>query len=474
MGDFSPIAPCTLTTKYEQAKDDKPPLGGAETFERYTPASAMPTLIVVGALWGDEAKGKLVDVLAEAADYNIRYSGGNNAGHRVKAGGVTFKFHLIPSGILHPKCTAVLGGGMVVCPKALLEEMAELERLAGRLGRLLISGSAHVVMPYHRALDEAEERLRGETGIGTTRRGIGPAYQDKAARIGIRMWDFVDPARFGPRLSQALEFKNRILRAYGEDPLDYHAVLAEYSAYAERLRPFVADVEALMAREAANGKFLLFEGAQGSLLDLDAGTYPYVTSAHPTSAGACLGTGLAPSRVDNVLGVCAAYSTRVGAGPLPTEVCGPIADRIREQGQEYGTTTGRPRRCGWLDLVALKRSAVLNGFTSLAVTRLDVLEGFEKVALGVGYSVAGRSLDGYPADTALLDAAEPEYEWHPGWEGPSGECRTLAELPGAAQAYLKRIEAFTETPISVVSVGPDRSQTILVRPDLVWPNYQLE
>jgi len=427
----------------------------------------MATLVIVGALWGDEAKGKLVDVLAERANWNVRFSGGNNAGHTVKTGGKTYRFHLIPSGILHPDCTGVLGGGMVVCPKALLEEYDEALAQAGRLGTLKISASAHVVFPYHRQIDELEEGLRASK-IGTTSRGIGPAYQDKAARIGIRMGEFVDSKRFRERITEVLVFKNRLLELLGGKPIDPDELIAEYSHYAERIAPFVCDVEHEVNDAVYRGDNVLFEGAQGAMLDLDQGNYPFVTSSHPITAGACIGTGMPPTKVDNVVGVCVAYATRVGSGPFPTELNDELGEKIRVAGNEFGTTTGRARRCGWLDLVALRQSCRMNGFTSLAVTRLDVLSGFDEVQVCVAYELEGKRVDWMPSDSAVLERVHPVYEKLEGWSGDMPSCRTVADLPESAQRFLGRIELFTGTPISLISIGASREETIFARPDLLW------
>lgn len=428
----------------------------------------MPTLVIVGALWGDEAKGKLVDVLADKAKWNIRFSGGNNAGHTVRTEGKTYRFHLIPSGILHPQCKAVLGGGMAVCPKALLEELDEVKSAAGSVGKLLVSASAHVVFPYHRQLDVLEEQLRGASAIGTTNRGIGPAYQDKAARIGIRMGEFVEPDKFALRLRDVLAFKNRLLQLLGGEPMEFAELYEQYSGYASQLGEYVCEAEQKVNTAIARGETVLFEGAQGALLDLDQGSYPFVTSSHPITAGACIGTGLAPNKIDNVLGVCVAYSTRVGAGPFPSELCGEQAERIRKAGNEYGTTTGRPRRCGWLDLVALKQSCRMNGFSSLAVTRLDVLSGFDSVGLCVGYDLFGSRIDWLPSAASQACGIEPILEMKPGWHGDISSAKTLDELPASTQDFLKYIEEFTQTPVSMVSVGPERNQTIIARPELLW------
>ncbi|GIV02040.1 MAG: adenylosuccinate synthetase [Fimbriimonadales bacterium] len=428
----------------------------------------MPTLIVVGALWGDEAKGKLVDVLAENADYTIRFSGGNNAGHTVRIGEKTFRFHLLPTGFLRPNCTAVLGGGMVVCPKSFVEEIEEISGLADEVGRLIVSGSAHVVMPWHRAFDCLEEERRARQ-IGTTQRGIGPAYEDKAGRRGIRVYDFVDPERFRQRVEEILPIKNAVLEAFGSEPILAEAVLEEYLPYAEKMAPYVGNVESEIRDALRQGKRLLFEGAQGALLDLDYGTYPFVTSSHPSTAGACIGTGLTPADVQNVLGVCVAYATRVGAGPFPTELSGEIADHIRTVGKEFGTTTGRPRRVGWQDLVALRYSAQVNGFTSLALTRADVLNGLDEVKVCVGYSIEGQTVEQFPTDTELLAKAEPIYETLPGWEGDLSTLKRFDDLPKELRQFVLRMEEFVGVPVSILSTGPKRHEVLIREPSLLWP-----
>jgi adenylosuccinate synthase len=427
----------------------------------------MATLVIVGALWGDEAKGKLVDALAEGAKWNIRFSGGNNAGHTVKTGGKTYRFHLIPSGILHPECIAVLGGGMVVCPKALLEEYDEALAQAGKLGTLKISASAHVVFPYHRQIDALEEGLRSRK-IGTTSRGIGPAYQDKAARIGIRMGEFVDPLCFRERITDVLSFKNRLLELLGGEPIDPDELIAEYCGYAARIAPFVSDIEHEVNDAVYRGDAVLFEGAQGAMLDLDQGNYPFVTSSHPITAGACIGTGMPPNKVDNVVGVFVAYATRVGSGPFPTELDDEVGEKIRIAGNEFGTTTGRARRCGWLDLVALRQSCRMNGFTSLAVTRLDVLSGFDTINVCVAYELDGKRIDWMPSDASVLERVKPVYESLPGWSGDLTSCRSVSDLPEAARAFLRHVEGFTGTPVSMVSIGANREETIFARPELLW------
>ncbi len=428
----------------------------------------MPTLVIVGAQWGDEAKGKLVDVLGGESKLVVRYAGGNNAGHTVITGGQEFKFHLIPAGILHPETTAIVGAGMVVCPKGLLEELDRTKAQKSDLGTLYISSAAHVVFPYHRMLDSLEEEARGSNPIGTTSRGIGPAYQDKVARIGIRMGEFVNPEVFAKRFAEVVQVKNRMLAMFGKEALDYDAILAEYQGYAERLRPYVKDTDPIVQEAVYNGDRVLFEGAQGTFLDLDSGTYPYVTSSHPTAGGAAVGTGVGPRMINSVLGVCKAYTTRVGAGPFPTELLDDVGEWIRQHGKEYGTTTGRGRRCGWLDLVMLKHSCRLNSLSGLVVTRLDILSDFETVKVAVGYKLDGKEIDYVPANTFEFERVEPIYKEMPGWKGDLRKCRKLEDLPAEARAYLDFVEEFTGTPPAILSVGPDRDETIIVRPDLIW------
>jgi adenylosuccinate synthase len=428
----------------------------------------MPTLVIVGAQWGDEAKGKLVDVLGAQADLVVRYSGGNNAGHTVIAEGQEFKFHLIPAGILHPGTIAVIGSGMVVDPKGLLDEWDRTRLQKSELGELRISSAAHVVFPYHRMLDRLEEEARGEFKIGTTSRGIGPAYQDKVARFGIRMGELVRPDGFGRRLRDVLAYKNRLLQMFGEAPLEFSALFDEYSAYAERLRPFVCDTEGFVQDAVYKGQRVLFEGAQGAFLDLDSGTYPYVTSSHPTAGGACLGTGIGPRMIDSVLGVCKSYTTRVGAGPFPTELHDDVGEWIRQHGKEYGTTTGRGRRCGWLDLVVLRHSCRLNSLSGLVVTRLDILSGFETVKVATAYRLDGQEIRHVPADANDFERVEPVYEELPGWSGDLRGARRIEDLPQEARNYLGFMEEYTGTPAAILSVGPDRAETIVVRKDLIW------
>lgn len=428
----------------------------------------MSTLVIVGAQWGDEAKGKIVDVLGHDAKFVVRYSGGNNAGHTVIVSGQTFKFHLLPAGILHPGVTAILAGGMAICPKGLLEELDRTRATVSQLGELLISPAAHVVFPYHRRLDELEEAARGDNKIGTTSRGIGPMYTDKVQRIGIRMGEFVQPERLARRLREVLDFKNRLITLLGGEPMGFDDMYAEYSEYADRLRPFVRDTEGVLQAAVRRGDRVLFEGAQGAFLDLDHGTYPYVTSSHPTTGGACLGTGIGPRDIHNALGVMKSYTTRVGEGPFPTELDNEIGHQIREQGQEYGTTTGRPRRCGWLDLVAVRHAARVNSLSGLILTRIDVLSGIGDVQVATHYRANGERMTSMPSTLEDWAEVEPEFVTLPGWTGDLRSARTLADLPQSAQNYVRFIEAETETPVAILSVGPDRDETIILRPDLIW------
>jgi adenylosuccinate synthase len=424
----------------------------------------MPSLVNVGAQWGDEAKGKIVDVLGDQAKVVVRYSGGNNAGHTVITGGVEYKFHLLPAGILHRNTLSILGGGMVICPKGLIDEIRETQSKKAELGRLLISPSAHVVLPYHRTLDALEEAARGDSKIGTTSRGIGPCYTDKVHRMGIRMGDFVRPEVFRERLTEVLEIKNRLITLLGGDPLDLDAVYNEYRAYGEVLAPYVGDAEDELQEEVAQGSRILFEGAQGTLLDLDHGTYPYVTSSHPIAGGACLGTGIGPRDITHVLGVAKAYCTRVGEGPFPTELLDETGHRIREAGKEYGTTTGRPRRCGWLDLTALRQACRLNSLSGIILTRVDILSGFSEVKASVGY----QGFKNMPLLASDWEGLQPMYQTFPGWDGNLRAARSWSDLPQNLLNYISFIEDFTKTPVAILSVGPDRDETIVRRPDLIW------
>lgn len=422
----------------------------------------MANIILVGAQWGDEGKGKVTDWLAERADVVVRYQGGSNAGHTVIHGGKTYKLHLVPSGILYPRVQCVIGPGVVVDPPGLLAELDALQAGGVSLENLLISRTAHVTMPYHRRLDAAEERQRGAAAIGTTGRGIGPTYTDKVNRTGIRLLDLLDRKALEARLQAVLPQKNAILtHVYGEAPFELTDILNEYLAYGERLRPFLTDAALTISRAVQRGASVLFEGAQGTMLDLDAGTYPFVTSSHPLAGGACLGTGVGPTAIDRVLGVAKAYTTRVGSGPFPTEMPAAEAERLRTAGSEFGTTTGRARRCGWLDAVVLRHAARMNGLTALALTKLDVLDDFEQIKLCVAYRLNGKVIHHVPDSMEDLAACEPLYDTHTGWMRSTRDVNELAALPEAAQAYLAAVAAAAGVPVALVGVGPAREALIV-------------
>ncbi len=425
----------------------------------------MANIVVVGAQWGDEAKGKLVDYLAQNASMVVRYGGGNNAGHSVTVEGVEYKFHLIPSGILNAELECIISDGVVIDPGVLVKEIESLKARGLSVERLRLSSSAHLILPYHIRLDQLQEASRGGDKIGTTGRGVGPAYADKAARIGIRLGEFVDPVRFRARLEMVLAEKNALIsKLYGMEPLNGEAIFAEYSEYAVYLKPFVMDTAELVYRHAAQDKpGVVFEGAQGSLLDLDMGTYPYVTSSHPIAGGACIGTGVGPTMLDAVIGVAKSYTTRVGAGVFPTELLNATGDFIRERGHEYGTTTGRPRRCGWFDALVVCYSARINGMDCLALGHLDVLSGLEEIQVCTAYRTAdGTAITHFPPDMAFRSDLEPVYETLPGWTEDISAVRRFEELPKNAQEYVKRIEEWVGVPIATVSVGPGREQTMLL------------
>jgi adenylosuccinate synthase len=412
--------------------------------------------------WGDEGKGKVVDYLAERADMVVRHQGGNNAGHTVVVDGKTTILHLIPSGILHSRAICVIGNGTVLDPEVLGGELDALEAAGCQYrGRLFISGGAHVILPYHRLMDRAQERFRGANRIGTTGRGIGPAYADKADRFGIRFIEFTDPETFAQRLRENLTFKNAILKdLLGEPPLDFDIVYRTYSVYAARLRSFVVDAVELIHEALRNGRCVVFEGAQGSMLDIDHGTFPYVTSSTTLSGGVCAGAGVGPRDVNGVIGIVKAYSTRVGEGPFPTELLNGTGEALREKGREFGSTTGRPRRCGWLDCVQLRRAVMLNGATSLVITKPDVLSKLDVIRICTAYEYDGRPSRVFPTELARLRQLRPVYEELPGWAEDISESRTWEDMPANARRYFDRIEELTEVPISVVSVGPGRDQTI--------------
>ena len=422
----------------------------------------MAAVVLVGAQWGDEGKGKITDFLAEKADMVVRYQGGSNAGHTVVVGEAEFKLHLVPSGILYAEKTCVVGNGVVIDPKVLLEELRGLRERGVQMGKLLISSNAQVIMPYHRLLDALEEQARGAQKIGTTGRGIGPAYMDKAARTGIRMVDLLDEEVFAAKLQRNLSEKNRLLtKIYGAEPLDFAATYSEYLAYAAQLRPFVTDTSLAIHKGIQLGRKILFEGAQGTLLDLDHGTYPYVTSSHPIAGGACIGAGVGPTAIDRVIGVVKAYTTRVGEGPFPTELLDETGARIQQNGREFGTTTGRARRCGWFDAVIARYSVRVSGISDFAVTKLDVLTGLDKIKICVAYDVNGERVTDFPQSQKLFAAAKPIYEELPGWQEDISKVTRFAGLPAAAQNFVRRIEALTGVPATLVAVGPGRNQTIV-------------
>ena len=422
----------------------------------------MPGIVIVGAQWGDEGKGKLTDLLAEQADAIVRFQGGNNAGHTIVRDGEEFKFHLIPSGILYPGKACVIGNGVVIDPGVLIGELEGLRRERIDISGLRISSNAHLIMPYHVLLDTAGEAKLGKLEIGTTKRGIGPCYADKAARLGIRVQDLLDAKILRKKIMAALEPKQQMLRPFAKDPrLDLHTMTEEYLRYGHRLEPFITDTAHLCWEALDNGKTVIFEGAQGTLLDLDHGTYPFVTSSNPIAGAACVGAGIGPADIDEVWGVAKAYATRVGAGPFPTELDGEMGAYIRERGGERGTTTGRDRRTGWLDLVALRYAARLNTLSALAITKLDVLAGIDPIRVAVRYrSSEGARLDELPYHQSVLHAAEAEYENLPGFEADIGDCRSEADLPREARDYLDFISENVGVPIRLVGVGPGRDQVI--------------
>ncbi|MEO8601599.1 MAG: adenylosuccinate synthase [bacterium] len=426
----------------------------------------MPAVVGVGVQWGDEGKGKVVDILAEHADIVVRYQGGNNAGHTLVVGDVKTVLHQVPSGVLHEGKTCVIGNGVVVDPVALLEEVDAL-RGRGYLqdeSFLKVSDRAHLIMPYHRAIDQARERLRGEGRIGTTGRGIGPTYADKMARIGLRFADFLDEGTFADALRAVLEEKNAYLRTMlGEQALDFARISDQYARLRARLAPHVVDASVFLDKALAAGRRVLFEGAQGTMLDVDHGTYPYVTSSNTIAAAACTGGGIAPSRITSVVGITKAYTTRVGSGPFPTELLDELGQKLQQDGEEFGATTGRPRRCGWFDAVVARHAVRLNGLSGLAVTKLDVLTGLKTVRVCTSYELDGKRLDDVPASIAAFNAVRPVYEEFPGWDESLSHVRALDDLPETARRYLTALEELTATPIFMVSVGARRQDTIIVR-----------
>lgn len=426
----------------------------------------MANIVIVGMQWGDEGKGKVVDLLTEYADVVVRFQGGNNAGHTVVVGQETIILHLIPSGALYRDKICVIGNGVVVDPQVLLQEIDELRKRGHFLDdrQFLISEDAHLIMPYHRRIDVARERMKGEGKIGTTGRGIGPAYEDKVAREGIRFGDLVEEKVFRGKLETILAVKNHYLNTCLNDQgFDLEAVFQEYRGYGERLKKFAGNVSLFVNGQIKQGRQILFEGAQGTHLDVDHGTYPFVTSSNTVSGGACTGAGVGPTRITEVIGVAKAYTTRVGEGPFPTELNDAVGEKIRERGREFGATTGRPRRCGWLDIPLLKDSIRLNGLTGIALTKMDVLGEFDTIRICTAYQHRGRRIEEVPSQVQVLKECEPVYEDHPGWKADLRNARTFQDLPPQARHYVRRIEELTETKVTLVSVGEKRAETILRR-----------
>ena len=422
----------------------------------------MPATILIGTQWGDEGKGKATDYLADHMDYVVRYQGGNNAGHTVVARGHLLKLHLIPSGILYPHITSVIAGGVVVDPGVLLEEMDALAGQGIDVSRLVLSGNAHLIMPYHLALERVTERYLGRHALGTTKRGIGPAYADRAARIGLRVQDLLDPKIFREKLEVVLKEKNLVLtKVYNRLPLEAGDIEERYLAFGQRLRPHIADTSRLLHDALQDGRGVLLEGAQGTLLDLDHGTYPFVTSSNPVAGGALASAGLGPKVVDRVIGVTKAYVTRVGSGPFPTEETGEAGERLRAEGGEYGTTTGRPRRCGWYDAVVLRYAARVNGLTELFLTKLDVLSGLPSVKICTAYRFEGQDYEDFPPHQSIFHRAEPVYEQLEGWSDDITAATAFGDLPAAARAYVERLAELAGVPIGVVSVGAAREQSLV-------------
>lgn len=423
----------------------------------------MATAMVLGTQWGDEGKGKIVDYLAQKADVVIRSQGGNNAGHTVVADGQSFALRLLPSGILFSEKTCIIGNGVVVNPEVLLEEIDGMVKKGVTISKLEVSTRAHVIMPYHIRIDEEDEKLRGDDKIGTTKNGIGPCYADKINRVGIRIGDLMDRDVFYQKLKTNLELKNRLFATYYNcEGFDFEEIFTKYAALAERIRPYVKDTEYSANQYIKEGKKVLFEGAQATMLDLDHGTYPFVTSSNPTAGGACVGSGVGPRMMSNIIGVVKAYTTRVGAGPFPAEQSNKIGEYLRETGHEFGTVTGRSRRCGWFDSVVVRYAAMLNSLDYLAITRLDILDGLDTINICKGYMYKGIELKEYPESLNILQDVEPVYEELPGWKTDISGCKSYDELPENARYYVERISQLVGVPLGIVSVGPDRSQTIVL------------
>ncbi len=434
----------------------------------------MANVIVIGAQWGDEGKGKITDLLSRSADVVVRPQGGVNAGHTIVVQGQTFKLHLIPSGILYPETECIIGSGTVIDPKVLLEELGQLKSLNVATDNLFISQTAHITMPYHRLFDQASEQRRGKKKIGTTGRGIGPTYADKSERTGIRVVDLMNPDELQEKLEWTINYKNVILeKLYNLDPLDPQVVIEEYINYAEQLRPYVVDSSLKIYEAIQQKKNILFEGAQGTLLDLDHGTYPYVTSSNPIAGGACVGSGIGPTVVDRVIGVAKAYSTRVGEGPFPTELHGDIGQQLCDRGAEFGTTTGRRRRCGWFDAVIGRYAVRVNGLDCLAITKLDVLDELAEIKVCTAYELDGQTCHHFPSNASEFARCIPIYETLPGWQQSTENCRSLEDLPKEALDYLKFLAELMEVSIAIVSLGASRDQTIIVEDPIHGPKRAL-
>ena len=424
----------------------------------------MPALVLLGAQWGDEGKGKATDLLGDRVDYVVRYQGGNNAGHTVVIGDQKYALHLLPSGILSSNCVPVIGNGVVIDPAVLLEEIKGLNERGIDTSKLTISLNAHLITPYHRTIDKVTERFLGKAKIGTTGRGIGPAYADKINRIGIRVQDLFDPSILRQKLEAALRDKNQVLvKVFNRNNINVDDVLAEYLNYAEILRPYVADTALLLNKALEAGKTVLLEGSQGTLLDVDHGTYPYVTSSNPTSGGACTGSGIGPTKIDRVIGILKAYTTRVGSGPFPTELFDEDGEALRRIGGEVGVTTGRNRRCGWFDAPIARYATRVNGLTDFFLTKLDVLTGWDKIPVCVAYEVDGKRVEEVPASQSDFHHAKPIYEYLDGWKEDISNCKKFEDLPINAQKYVQYLEKISGAPMSAIGVGPGRDQTIVVK-----------
>ncbi|MET9020781.1 adenylosuccinate synthase [Actinopolymorpha sp. NPDC004070] len=425
----------------------------------------MPAIVLVGAQWGDEGKGKVTDLLGGSVDYCVRYQGGNNAGHTVVVDGESYAVHLLPSGVITPDCVPMIGNGVVVDPAVLLDEIAMLESRGVSCDRLLISANAHLIAPYHATVDKVTERFLGKNQIGTTGRGIGPTYADKVNRVGVRVQDLFDPSILRQKVEGALEQKNHLLvKVYNRRAITVDEIVDGFLRYADALRPKVTDTSAVLNKALDEDKVVLLEGAQATMLDVDHGTYPFVTSSNPTAGGACIGAGVGPTRIDRVVGVLKAYTTRVGAGPFPTELHDADGEHLRKVGGEYGVTTGRARRCGWFDAVIARYSTRVNGFTDYFITKLDVLSGFERVPVCVAYDVDGVRHDEMPMTQTDFHHAQPIFEYLDGWWEDISGCRSFDDLPKAAQAYIRRLEELIGAPVAGIGVGPGRDEVISLRP----------